>query len=184
MKNALFIFLGLAAVCFDTAAQQRSKNSLDGVPWNERIYFGGGAGFRGGIDPMGNRYTYLALNPLVGYRITVPFSMGSSINYVLVNYPDVNTKVSQYGLSPYAMYRVGKIFGYAEYSFISVPNFDNTYRATYKRFPVGLGFTQPIGNRAAINAMALYDLKYARTQSVFASPWIIRVFITAGGISM
>jgi hypothetical protein len=184
MTKRLIILAALFCACTTAIAQQRGKNSLDGVPWNERVFFGGGGGFRGGTDAMGNRYTYVALSPLVGYRITVPFSMGATINYIIVNYPDIKTKVTQYGVSPYAMYRIGKVFGYAEYSFISVPNFDNTYRATYTRFPVGLGFTQPIGNKAAINAIALYDIKYVRTTSVFTSPWIIRVFITAGGISM
>jgi hypothetical protein len=183
LKKHALILLGLLGVCVSTIAQQRGKNSLEGLPLKERVFFGGGAGFRGGVDASGNRYTYFALSPLVGYRVNVPFSVGASINYILVNYPDINTKVSQYGISPYGMYRVGKVFGYAEYSIISVPNYDNTYRATYTRFPVGLGFTQPIGSKAAINAMALYDLKYARSQRVFASPWIIRVFITAGGIS-
>jgi hypothetical protein len=176
----------IAIVCLGTVslAQQQGKNSLEGMPLNERIFFGGGGSFNGGVDVAGNRYTYLAVNPLAGYRITVPFSMGVAINYALVSYPDIPAKASQYGVSPFAQYRIGRIFGYAEYSFISVPNFDNSYRSTYKRFPVGLGYTQPIGPKAAINVMALYDLRYARNNTFFTNPFIIRIFITAGGISI
>jgi hypothetical protein len=183
MRKGLIIASIFFCLAANAWAQQRAKNSLEGMPLKERIYFGGGGTFGSGYNG-GYRYTYLAVSPLVGYRVTAPFSTGMSFNYVLVNYPDVPSKASQYGVSPFVQYRVGKLFGYAEYSFISVPNFDNSYRSTYQRFPVGLGFTQPIGSKAAINVMALYDLKYVRSNTVFASPWILRVFITAGGISM
>jgi hypothetical protein len=184
MKTRLAILFVLTVICFGAYAQQRSRNSMEGAPLNERVFFGGGGSFNGGVDGAGNRYTYFAINPLVGYRVTRPASVGLAINYALVSYPDIPARASQYGVSPFAQYRIGKIFGYAEYSFISVPNFDNTYRSTYKRFPVGLGFTQPIGPKAAINAMALYDLRYARNNTFFTNPFIIRIFITAGGISM
>ena len=185
MKTLLFISVALAWTCTNAfAQQQRSKNSLEGMPWNERVYFGGGGSFGGSTDINGYRYTYIAVNPLVGYRITVPFSMGATINYVNINYPDVKVNRSQYGISPYAQYRIGKIFGYAEYSWISVPSFDGVTRQTYTRLPVGLGFTQPIGPKAALNVIALYDLKHARNYMYFSQPFIFRVFITAGGISM
>jgi hypothetical protein len=32
--------------------------------------------------------------------------------------------------------------------------------------------------------MALYDLLYDKRDAVFLSPWVIRVFISAGGISI
>jgi hypothetical protein len=184
MKRPLAILIAVTAMCFGAHAQQGGKNSLEGAPWTERVFFGGGGSFNGGVDAAGNRYTYFALNPLVGYRVNKPASVGLAINYALVSYPDIPAKASQYGVSPFAQYRVGKIFGWAEYSFISVPNYDNTYRSTYKRFPVGLGFTQPIGPKAAINVMALYDLRYHYNNTFFTNPFIIRIFITAGGISM
>src|SRR5688572_15424702 len=166
--------IAIFLTCLGTAAwaQQRAKNSLEGAPLNERLFFGGGGSFNGGVDVNGNRYTYIAVNPLVGYRLTVPFSMGMAINYALVTYPDIPARASQYGLSPFAQYRIGKLFGYAEYSFISVPTADNSYRSTYRRFPVGIGFTQPIGPKAAINAMALYDLRHARNNTFYTSPFI------------
>jgi hypothetical protein len=183
MKTPLAILFVLTVMCLGASAQQRSKNSLEGMPWNERVFFGGGGTFGGGTGVNG-RYTYFAVNPLAGYRVTVPFSVGTSINYILFNYPDIGEKASQFGVSPFVQYRVGRLFGYAEYSIISVPNADNTFRSTYTRIPVGLGYTQPIGPRAAVNFMLLYDLKFARNNSPFTTPWILRVFITAGGISM
>jgi hypothetical protein len=179
---ALIILMLIGSCAF---AQQRGKNSLAGVPPSERIYFGGGGAFGGGTDPGGFRYYYVSVSPLVGYMITRPFSMGAGLNYIYYGYPDINITLHQYGISPYAQYRFGKLFAYAEYSMISVPSFDNTTRSMYKRLPVGLGFSQPIGRNASINAMALYDVFYKRTAvGAFPSPWVIRVFVTAGGISM
>jgi hypothetical protein len=185
MKRLLVILAVLVpALC--AHAQQRGKNSLAGVPANERIFFGGGGSFGGGVSGVNSlRYTYISVSPLMGWRVNVPFSVGAGIQYTWFNYPDVDVSLSQFGFSPFAQYRVGKLFGYAEYSIISVPSFDNTSRANYTRLPVGIGFSQPIGTKAAINAMALYDVIYARhNPPVFASPWVIRVFFTAGGISM
>lgn len=186
MKKAVAILVLIQIGCCALAQQQRGKNSLAGVPPNERIFFGGGGSFGGGVSGVnGFRYTYISVSPLMGYRVTVPFSVGAGINYVWYNYPDVRVSLSQFGFSPFAQYRIGKLFAYAEYSMISVPSFDNTSRSIYTRLPVGIGFSQPIGPRAAINAMALYDAIYFRyNPPVFASPWVIRVFITAGGISM
>jgi len=184
MKTFLAILVLIQIACC-APAQQQGKNSLAGVPPNERLFFGGGGSFGGGADPYGSRYTYISVSPLMGYRLTVPFSMGASLNYIYYNYPDHNVSLSQYGISPFAQYRIGKLFAYAEYSWISVPSFDKTFRNTYTRLPIGVGFSQPIGRSASINAMALYDVLYARRNPpVFASPWVIRVFVTAGGISM
>ena len=184
MKSfAVLILLMLIGCC--AFAQQRGKNSLEGVPPSERIYFGGGGAFGGGTDPGGARYTYVSVSPLMGYMVTRPFSVGAGLNYIYYSYPDYNVSLHQYGISPYVQYRFGKLFAYAEYSMISVPSFDNTSRHMYTRLPVGLGFSQPIGSKASINAMALYDVFYKRTAvGAFPSPWVIRVFVTAGGISM
>ena len=182
MKPVVGLFLLILAM--DCAlAQQRSKNSLEGAPISERVYIGGGGSFGAGTD-NGYRYTYVSASPIVGYRVTRPFSMGAACNYIYYSYPDVNVTLHQYGISPYAQYMFGKLFAYAEYSIISVPSFDNSFRTVYTRFPIGLGFSQPIGPKASINAMALYDIKWKREAFIFPSPWVIRIFVTAGGISM
>ncbi len=183
--SQLVLILLLATTA--TYAQQRkgtSKNSAAGLPLSERIFFGGGGTFGGGIHPSnGYRYRYISISPLVGYRITMPFAAGVSVLYQRYSFPDVKINLDQYGASPFVQYRFGKLFAYGEYQMISVPNFDRPGRGVYTRLPIGLGFSQPIGGRAAINAVALYDVTYNRATSPFTTPWILRVFITAGGIS-
>jgi hypothetical protein len=179
------ILLLLIAISVSAIAQQRGKtsNSLEGVPISERIFFGGGGGFSGGTS-YGFRYTSISVSPLVGYRLTVPWAAGVGVNYTYVRYPDVDVTLTQYGVSPFTQYRFGNLFAYAEYSVLSVPTFDNSSRSIYNRLPVGLGYTMPIGGRAALNMMALYDVLYDARDGVFGSPWVIRVFFTAGGISI
>jgi hypothetical protein len=118
----------------------------------------------------------------VGYRITLPWSAGVQLTYQTYRFPTQNVSLDQYGAAPFTQYRFGKLFGYAEYQMISVPTFDKSSRRLYKRLPIGLGFTQPIGSRVAINAVALYDVLYNRATSPFGSPWVFRIYVTAGGI--
>jgi hypothetical protein len=165
----LLIFINMLGVAI---AQQGGS-----IPFSERIYFGGGGSLGGGNDYYGYRYFAVYVNPLIGYKITQNWSAGVAINYTFLSYPDQNVKLHQYGVSPFTRYNFGKLFAYAEYQTISVPSFDNTFRRTYHRFPIGLGYTMPIGQRAALNGMALYDVMYERN-GAFTSPWVFRVFIT------
>jgi hypothetical protein len=186
MRTLTFVLIMLLAgnVCFAQQRSGTSKNSAAGLPLSERIFFGGGGTFGGGIHPSnGYRYRYISISPLVGYRITMPFAAGVSLLYQRYSFPDVKINLDQYGASPFVQYRFGKLFAYAEYQVLSVPNFDRPGRSMYTRLPIGLGFSQPIGARAAINAVALYDVTYNRATSPFTTPWIVRVYITAGGIS-
>jgi hypothetical protein len=179
VQICLIIFLLCPSIC-----EAQKDTSFDRIPVSERIYFGGGGSFSTGVHPYyGYRYTYISISPLVGYMITPKFSTGSFVTYQLYNYPDQQVSNSQYGISPFLQYRIKNMFAYAEYSILSVPTFDNSSRKIYTRFPVGLGYSMPLGGKAKINAMALYDLKYNRQTSAFASPWIIRVFFSVGRLS-
>jgi len=190
--KALLVILSVCVIATTASAQYNkrnsnkgpSQNSAAGLPLKERLYFGGGGGFSAGSDTYGNKYTYISISPLVGYRLTLPWSAGVQVMYSTYRYTQLGYNLSQYGISPFTQYRFGKLFAHAEYQAISAPSLNNTeLRTMYSRLPLGLGFTQPIGPRAAINAVALYDVLYNKRTSVFPSPFIVRVYITAGGIS-
>jgi hypothetical protein len=177
------LLLAAVATFAQRPGNRNNKNSAEGLPLSERVFFGGGGGFNSGVLG-GYRYTYIAVNPMIGYRITMPFAAGVSINYQTYRFQGAPVApINQYGASPFLQYRFGKLFAYGEFSLINGPSLDRLGRTTYKRLPLGLGFSQPIGPKAAINAMALYDVLYNRAVSPFPSPWILRVFISAGGIS-
>jgi hypothetical protein len=185
--KAVTIILLLCAVSVSTFAQKKkapSKNSAANMPLSERIFFGGGGGFNTGTHALnGYRYTQLSVSPLVGYRVTMPWAVGLQTTYQMYNFPDQGVRLDQYGFAPFTQYRFGKLFAYGEYLMLNVPTFDNTSRKWYKRLPVGLGFSQPIGTRAALNVVALYDVTYDKRTSPFGTPWVFRVYITAGGVS-
>lgn len=144
----------------------------------DRMYFGGGFGLNGGSDSFGNRYWYVGLNPIAGYMITQQFSAGLGLQWQHYSYPDFNTTFDQYGVSPFMRYNFGQLFAYTEYSILNTPIFGNTERKNFDRMLVGLGYSQPIGRRSAINVMALYDVIYSNTERAFASPWVLRVYFS------
>ena len=186
MKRS-YVFIGLVSFVFFSLSicEAQNASSFDRVPVSERIYFGGGGSLSAGVHPYYGRYTYIAINPMVGYMVTPKFSFGSFVNFQHYSYTDVNPSVSnnQYGISPFLQYRIKNIFAYAEYSILSVPSYDNSSRKIYTRFPAGLGYSMPLGGKASLNAMALYDLKYKSQSSPFGSPWVIRVFVSVGRLS-
>ena len=192
--KALLTLTFVCLVSITTFAQFNKKNNkgtrsntATQMPLKDRIYFGGGGSFSFGTYPTnGLRYTYIAINPLVGFRITPPWSLGVQFLYQTYRFSQVSGyNLNQYGVAPFTQYRFGQLFAYAEYQMINALNQNGDKRVMYTRLPIGIGFTQPVGTRAAVNVVALYDVLY-NTRSVyspFLSPWIVRVYITAGGIS-
>lgn len=183
---ALCISVSAFAQFNNKNSRPKGSNSAAGLPLSERLYFGGGGGFNGGTDSYsGLKYIAISVNPLVGYRITIPWSAGLQVLYQNISYPQLGTRYNQYGFAPFTQYRFGQIFAYGEYQAISAPRVNSDTRSWYSRLPLGLGFTQPIGPRAAINVMAAYDVLWPSQQrtSPFLSPFVFRIYVTAGGIS-
>jgi len=161
------------------ALGQREVDERAGWSLSERLYFGGGMGLNTGVDAFGNRFFYVGLNPIVGYMVNNQFSVGTGVNWQHLNYSDLEIKINQYGVSPFARYNFGQMFAYGEYMYISTPTFLNVNnRRNFDRLLLGLGYTQPLGRRGAINGMALYDVLYNEAERAFASPWVFRVFFS------
>lgn len=174
IPSVLFILGSIASIA------QRDVDERS--PLKERIYFGGGLGFG-----TGTGYTQFSLNPLVGYMVNPQFSTGLVINYqnYIYTYYNPSVSIQQYGISPFARYRLSKeLFLYGEFDIINAPNYNGLGgsgdRAIYNRLPVGLGYVFSSGNgRGALNAIGLYDLIYKNNNSgIFQSPWVFRVFFT------
>jgi hypothetical protein len=189
--KALLTLIIFCLVSFGSYAQFNKKNRTTSRPpdmaLKDRIFFGGGGSFSTGTYPTnGLHYTYIAINPLIGYRITPPFSIGLQVLYQTYRFSQTaGLNLNQYGFAPFMQYRFGQIFVYSEYQMINALNQTGDKRSTYTRLPIGLGYSQPIGQRAAINVVALYDVLYGTrgVYSPFITPWVIRVYVTAGGIS-
>jgi len=159
---------------------QREVDANSGWGLKDRIYTGGGLALNGGADAFGNRYFYFAVNPIVGYMVTSKFSVGTGVTWQRFAYTQpVKLNIDQYGVSPFMRYNFDQLFAYGEYNLINTPVFLGTgERRNFDRLLLGLGYTQPIGPRSAINLMALYDVIYDNQERAFASPWVFRVFFT------
>ena len=183
------IFVCLVSFAGFAQFNKNNRGSRGSAPMDlrDRVFFGGGGGFSAGTYPSnGLRYTYFAVNPLVGFRVTPAYSFGVQVLYQTYRFSQVSgLNLNQYGIAPFMQYRVGPVFAYAEYQMINALNQNGDKRSIYTRFPIGLGYTKLVGPRAAFNVVVLYDVLY-NTRSVyspFASPLIVRIYITAGGVS-
>lgn len=176
MKASILVFFILLSVtCFG----QREIEEGAGSSWSERLYFGGGLGLNGGVDGYGSKYFYFALNPIVGYMVTPKFSVGTGLNWQRFTYTEpIKFHYDQYGISPFMRYNFSELFAYGEYNLLNTPTYNIAQRKTFDRLLLGLGYSQPIGGRGAVNVMALYDVIYDQQERVFPSPWVFRVFFS------
>jgi hypothetical protein len=171
--------LFLCAILFISISALGQKELVDKPSWRDRIYTGGGFGFNGG-NFGGNKYFSFSVSPIVGYMITQQFSAGVGISYQRVSFPDINFAYEQYGFMPFLRYNFNDFFLTTEYNLFNLPNpninssSDRFYRS---RWLVGAGYSQPLGQRARVNAIAMYDLLY-QAPSYFTSPWVFRVFVS------
>ncbi len=167
-------------VSFASLAAVAQRDVFENSKLGERLYFGGGLGLNGGTDSYGNRYFYVGVYPIIGYMVTSQFSTGLGITYQYYSYPDYDQEIHQYGVSPFLRYNFGQLFLYGEYSLINTPvySINSGVRKTYDRLLLGAGWSQPIGGRASLNVMGLYDVIWNRSEYAFASPWVLRVFVS------
>lgn len=172
---SLVLFLSWASLF----AQQED---ISDVPISERIFFGGNFGFQ-----FGN-ITNIEVSPLVGYRVTNDFSIGTGITYIYFkqqfdNFPDFETNI--YGYRLFARHTIQQQFyAQAEYENLSLeffnPNDGNTRREWVPGILVGGGFFQPIGRNAGFVIAAFYNVIYDDLRSPYNSPWVFRIGISGG----
>ncbi len=185
MKRFLILFI-LGSMPFFVMAQREID---DDTPHKlkDRMYFGGGFGINSGTT-NGIGYFDISVSPIIGYMINPQLSAGTGISWQRTSYDTSPSVVlNQWGLSPFVRYNFNpQFFSLAEYNFISPPtlgyNQQGKFAAgpsrTFSRFLVGLGYSQPLGSRGAINAVGLYDVMYNQKDLAFTSPWVFRVFFS------
>ncbi|HLZ16726.1 MAG TPA: hypothetical protein VKQ08_06790 [Cyclobacteriaceae bacterium] len=175
-RFALLIVVLVASV--GVSAQYRSKNKQsDQRSLRDKLYFAGGGGFGSGTNVNGYRYNYFSLLPTLGYRVKPELLLGANVSYSKYSFPDYGISYDQFGVAPFVRYYIQQLFFQLEYDKISSTTLDNQPRRFYDRLLVGIGYSQPIGKRGAINAMGLYDLLYQQN-GVFQSPFVFRVFFS------
>jgi hypothetical protein len=143
--------------------------------WQDRMYFGGGFGLAGGSG-----YTSISISPIVGYMISDRLSGGVGASYEY--YKNGNFTDDRWGGQVFLrMNLIKQIFAYGSYQFVNYTTFNTggvEGRTTVGRLPLGLGLSQPIGNRSSINFLAAYDVLYNDQLGAYNSPWVFSVFFS------
>ena len=189
MRCLLVCFVGM--LWSATAFAQGEANSLEGVPFKERVVTGGGLG------AAFNRYQdFISISPEIGYMITRKLMAGTRLTYRYTNYKDIrpSVKFNDYGIGPFVRFTVYKnIFIQTEYEYLNyedlqvpITSAHETVRKDYSSFMAGGGFFQPIGQKASFYLMALYNFSYRDPRPneyiPYSSPLVLRVGINIGNV--
>jgi hypothetical protein len=185
MHRLVFCFIGI--FCSALAFGQGEDNSLKGVPFKERIVFGGGLGLS-----FGNVQDFVSVSPQIGYRLTAKLMAGTGVTYRYTNYKyfSPSIKLNDYGVNPFLRFMVYRnIFIQAEYEYLNY-EFPNTRTETIRRdfnsFLAGGGFIQPVGQKISFYIMALYNFSYSDPAigeyTPYNSPLVIRAGINIGNL--
>ena len=183
--KSLFI-TAVVVLCASSLYAQWGEEALGEKPeWQRRVFTGGGLG-----ASFNSYYDYIAVSPLIGYRLTERLAAGVQVQYRYTNYkqyvPEVST--NDWGVSPFLRFSVfGPVFLHAEYEYLNYQYIraGEKYRQGFNSFMAGGGFFQPIGRNAGFYIVALYNFSYvdpagSNTISPYTNPLVLRVGVTAG----
>jgi hypothetical protein len=137
-----------------TALQQEQKPFLN----PNKMYFGGYVNLSFGS------YTVVGIEPLVGYKLTPKFSVGTKLSYEYTSYSSSGQEYSgsNYGLSFFTRHRItSRFYAHAEYSAMNYKLFyglDDSDREWVSFLFLGGGFSQPISKNTWFTAEVLFDV--------------------------
>lgn len=186
MKKLALMLLALS-LCTMAFAQWGDEEEDDAKPSiKDRLFVGGGVN---GLS-FSSYYDYISLAVLGGYKITPKLATGVQVQYRYTKYKQYTPKftANDYGVSPFLRFNFyGPLFLHAEYEYLNYQFVDyqgESTRSGFNSFMAGGGFFQPMGRRAGLYLLALYNFSYKPgdqyTYSPYNSPWVIRAGITAG----
>ncbi len=118
-----------------------------------KLYYGGS------VNVSFGKYTVIGAAPLVGYKLTPKFSVGSQLSYEYSSYND--NSGSNYGLSIFSRYRiVPQMYLHAEYSGMIYKVYNNigSNRKLVPFLFLGGGYSQPISENTWFTAQVLFDV--------------------------
>lgn len=180
MKNLVVIFL-LVAFSFTTAQQDSTQTttqkSSPKKPLSEKIYYGGGVGFNFWGD-----YFRIAVEPMVGYKVTPKLSAGVKLMYEYIEYSTAaETTYSNFGGSIFSRFRVvPQFYLHAEFAYYSYQYSTKILGATYDSerdwvpfLLLGAGYSQELSKNIWAYAQALWDvIQDDKSPYSEGEPWI------------
>lgn len=136
-------------IIFVERTSERPTSSFD----KSKLYYGGY------VNVSFGKYTVIGLAPLVGYKLTPKFSLGSQVSYEYSSYSE--NSGSNYGLSVFSRYRVvPQFYLHVEYSVMSykVYKLNGDDRKLVPFLFLGGGLSQAISKNTWFTAQVLFDV--------------------------
>lgn len=172
----------LCACTSVTYAQWGEEEMAEKPSFRDRIFTGGGLG-----ASFSSYYNFISVSPLVGITLTSRLATGVQFTYRYSQYKTYTPKITtnDYGVSPFVRFSViGPLFLHAEYEYLNYEypytgGGSDTNRLGFSSFMAGGGLFQPVGRRAGLYLLALYNFSYG-PNSPYDSPLVLRAGITAG----
>ncbi len=187
-STLLFIFVLLTSfnlsAQFETASDSSSssseykgqKSKAQAPPLSERINVGGGLDLRFG------EITVIGLTPLIGYKVTDKFMLGTILTYRYFsdNRPGVNYTTSTYGVTPFARFNIFKgLFAHAEYEMLYGEYYYNDGGRWINSLLVGGGYGVPLGEKGFAGVYVLWNLTPDPLYPIYDEP-VIRMSFGVG----
>ncbi len=156
----------------DGAEKKKEEEKRVPTTFEDRLFFGGNFGLSFGT------FTFVEVSPLLGYRVTDKFNVGVGAIYNLFRDNRYSgNSISIYGPRVLARYFIfDQLYALGEYQMLFRDYYDGfrTIKIQVPALPLGLGYRQFVGDRAAFDLQLMYDLMYDPNYSVNNSPIMIR----------
>jgi hypothetical protein len=171
-SGSIFIILSLLFTIFaindsyGQFGQPQNQARNDDFKMQKRLFIGGGLGF--GISSYA---TSLMVAPMVGYRLSPSFDVGTRVNYTYYRYNDAPLKYSTNNVGVgvfgrYYLFFFQDLFLHAEYEALNYEQvyITNTYEVDHKERTwvssmfVGGGYRQWVGKSAFVGITVLWNL--------------------------
>lgn len=158
--------------------QQRVEPQQNAAPAN-RLFFGGGMGLSFGS------FTRIAVQPLIGYRVSNRFSAGTRLNYEYIRDRRLDYTFNSYGGGVFGRFQVtNNIYAHAEPAYYRNKFTDDLTGSSNTNWVpflfLGGGFIQPVGASSAFFVEALFDVLQDVNSPYRAWQPIISMGMTAG----
>ena len=154
LKRIIFLWvLGLVPL-ISLAQEQPKKKKVEGEEkpsFAEKVYFGGNFGLQFGT------VTFIDISPIVGFKVTEDFSVGTGISYRYIKYLGMTNGINIYGPRAFARYNIFEnLFTYGEYEILN-GNWNGQGVSTIENILAGGGYSYRIGNSANAFIMVLWN---------------------------
>ena len=155
----LLVFLYFMIFTLAVVAQEDFNFEQDSAAHkSSKVYYGGYLNLSFGT------YTVVGAQPLVAYKVTSKFSLGTQLTYEYFSnkYSGERYSSSNYGASIFSRYRfIPQLYAHTEFSTM---NYDLSYysdgdsREWIPFLFVGGGYSQPVSANIWLNAQVLFDV--------------------------